>query len=213
MLSGTTRQILPVVNDSSLMYVALQSKTSGATNYDYVGTNLVYTASTGILSIAGTIATTNLYVGGNLSNNGTTNLIGTSSSVAAVLANAVETTTISATPATGTINFDITTQSVLYYTSNATANWTVNFRASSGTLLNTAMSTGQSLTATFLSTQGATAYYNSTVKVDGNSITPKWQGGTAPSAGNASGVDIYVYTIVKTGNAAFTIFASQTQFK
>jgi hypothetical protein len=138
---------------------------------------------------------------------------GSSSALAMVLNDAAEVCTISATAATGTINYDVTTQSVLYYTSNASANWTVNFRASSGTTLNTAMSTGQSVTAAFLVTQGGTAYYNSAVQVDGNAITPKWQGGTAPAAGNASSVDAYIYTIVKTGNAAFTVFASQTQFK
>jgi hypothetical protein len=138
---------------------------------------------------------------------------GTSSILATVLANAGETATISATAATGTIAYDVTTQSVLYYTTNASANWTVNFRASSGTSLNTAMSTGQSVTVAFLVTQGATAYYNSAVQVDGSAVTPKWQGGTAPTAGNASSVDVYVYTIVKTGSAAFTVFASQTQFK
>jgi len=137
---------------------------------------------------------------------------GSTSVLASVLANAAEVATISATAATGTINYDVTTQSVLYYTTNASANWTVNFRASSGTSLNTAMTTGQSITVAFLVTQGATAYYNSAVQVDGASVTPKWQGGTAPSAGNASSVDIYVYTIVKTGSAAFTVFASQTKF-
>jgi len=143
---------------------------------------------------------------------GTQTFNGTSAILATVLVNAAETMTISATAATGTINYDVTTQSVLYYTSNASANWTVNFRASSGTSLNTAMTTGQSLTVAFLVTQGSTAYYNSAVQVDGSSVTPKWQGGTAPAAGNASSVDIYTYTIVKTGSAAFTIFASQTKF-
>jgi hypothetical protein len=138
---------------------------------------------------------------------------GSSSALAMVLNDAAETTTVSATAATGTINFDVTTQSVIYYTSNASANWTVNFRASSGTSLNTAMSTGQSVTVAFLVTQGSTAYYNSAVQVDGTSVTPKWQGGTAPAAGNASGIDAYVYTIIKTGSATFTVLASQTQFK
>ena len=128
------------------------------------------------------------------------------------LQTASETVTISATAATGTINYDVSTQSVLYYTSNASANWTTNFRGSSGTSLNSLMSTGQSITVAFLVTQGATAYYNNVVQVDGSTVTPKWQGGTAPSAGNASSVDVYSYTIVKTGNAAFTIFASQTKF-
>lgn len=137
---------------------------------------------------------------------------GSSSTLAMVLADAAETTTISATAATGTINYDVTTQSVLYYTSNASANWTVNFRASSGTSLNTLMSTGQSVTVTFLVTQGSTAYFNNAVQVDGSSVTPKYQGGTAWTAGNASSIDAYTYTIVKTGNAAFTVFAAQTRF-
>jgi hypothetical protein len=137
---------------------------------------------------------------------------GSTSKIAVIPTNIAEPATVSATAATGTINYDVTTQSVLYYTSNASANWTVNFRGSSGTSLNTLMSTGQMMTLAFLVTQGSTAYYNSAVQVDGNSVTPKWQGGTAPSAGNASSIDVYTYTIVKTGSAAFTVFASQTKF-
>jgi hypothetical protein len=143
---------------------------------------------------------------------GTKTFSGTSATLAMILNDTAEVATISATAATGTINYDVTTQSVLYYTSNASANWTVNFRASSGTSLNTAMTTGQSVTAAFLVTQGATAYYNSVVQVDGSTVTPKYQGGTAYAAGNASSVDVYMYTIVKTGNAAFTVFTSQTKF-
>ena len=138
---------------------------------------------------------------------------GSTSLLSAVFTNAAEVTTVSATAATGTIQYDATTQSVLYYTSNASANWTVNFRGSSGTSLNTLMSTGQAMTLVFLVTQGATAYYNNAVTIDGNSVTPKYQGGTAWSSGNASGIDAYSYTIVKTGSATFTVFASQTQFK
>ena len=137
---------------------------------------------------------------------------GSTSKIAVIPTNIAEPATVSATAATGTINYDVTTQSVLYYTSNASANWTVNFRGSSGTSLNTLMTTGQMITLAFLVTQGATAYYNSAVQVDGSSVTPKWQGGTAPTAGNASSIDVYTYTIVKTGSAAFTVFASQTKF-
>lgn len=143
---------------------------------------------------------------------GTQSFTGTSSAAAIVLNDAAEVVTVSATAATGTINYDITTQSVLYYTSNASANWTVNFRASSGTSLDTLMTTGQSMTVVFFVTQGSTAYYNNAVQVDGSSVTPKYQGGTAPTAGNASSIDAYTYTIVKTGSAAFTIFAAQTKF-
>jgi hypothetical protein len=138
---------------------------------------------------------------------------GTSSTFGAVLANAAETTTVSATAATGTINYYVNSQSVLYYTSNASANWTLNVAFSSGTSLNTALATGQTVTIAFMVTQGSTAYYESAFTIDGTSVTPKWQGGTAPTSGNASGVDIYTYTIVKTGSATYSVFASQTQFK
>jgi hypothetical protein len=145
---------------------------------------------------------------------GTQTFSGTSSATAIVLNDAAEVTTVSATAATGTIAYDITTQSVLYYTSNASANWTVNFRGSSGTSLNTLMSTGQSMTVAFLVTQGATAYYNNVVQVDGTTsgVTTRWLGG-APTSGNASGIDSYRYLIIKTGSATFTVLASNTQFK
>lgn len=137
---------------------------------------------------------------------------GTSSALGAIFNDAAEVITVSATAATGTIAYDVTTQNVLYYTSNASANWTVNFRGSSGTSLNTLMTTGQVITVTFLVTQGATAYYNNVVQVDGSTVTPKYQGGTAWSSGNASGIDAYTYAIIKTGSAAFTVLASQTRF-
>jgi hypothetical protein len=138
---------------------------------------------------------------------------GSSSVISSKFVNALEGVTVSATAATGTINYDVTTQSILFYTSNASANWTVNFRASSGTSLNTAMATGESITVVFLVTNGTTAYYNNAVTIDGTSVTPKWQGGSAPTVGNASSVDAYSYSIVKTGSAAYTVFASQVQFK
>lgn len=126
--------------------------------------------------------------------------------------NILEAATVSATAATGTVNFDTITQSVLYYTTNASGNFTVNFRGDGSTSLNTLLSTGESISASFLVTNGSTAYYNSAVQVDGSSVTPKWQGGTAPTSGNASSVDVYNYVIIKTGSATFTVLASITKF-
>jgi hypothetical protein len=123
-----------------------------------------------------------------------------------------ETTTVSATAAANTINYDFITQSVLYYTSNATGNWVLNVRGDSSTTLNSVMSTGQSATVAFLATQGSTAYYQTALQIDGSAVTPKWQGGEAPTEGNASGIDAYVFTIIKTANATFTALGSQTQF-
>lgn len=130
-----------------------------------------------------------------------------------ILVSPEERTTVSATAATGTVNFDASTQGVLYYTTSASANWTLNIRGTSSTTLSSILAVGDAITVTHLVTQGATAYYNSAVQVDGSSVTPKWQGGIAPTAGNASSVDAYVYTVVKTAaTPTYTVFASQTKF-
>jgi hypothetical protein len=137
---------------------------------------------------------------------------GSTSVLAAKFANSAEVVTVSATAATGTINYDVTTQAILYYTSNASANFTVNFRASSGTTLNTAMAIGDSVTVVFMVTNGATAFYNNAVTVDGTSVTPKYQNGSAWSSGSVSAIDAYSYTIIKTASATFTVLASKTKF-
>lgn len=116
------------------------------------------------------------------------------------------------TSTTGTINFDLLEKAIENYTVNQTANRTINFRADSGGALNGIMSTGQSMTAVILMQQGSTAYYLNAYQVDGSSVTPKWQGGSAPSAGNASSIDAYSFTIIKTADATFTVLASQTKF-
>ena len=126
--------------------------------------------------------------------------------------NVREKVTISATAATGTVNFDAITQSVLYYTTNASGNWTLNVRGDGSTTLNSIMATGDSLTIAFLVTQGSTAYYQATFKVDGSAVTPKYAGGSAPSAGNINGIDGYAMTIIKTGDAAFTALGALTEF-
>jgi len=188
-----------------------------------VSGNLAVTGTTGLTGVltanVANITTANITtanvatMSGTTSYTGTQTFTGSTTAIAAVFQDAAEVATVSATAATGTINYDVTSQSVLYYTTNASANWTVNFRGNGTTSLNTLMSTGQALTVVFLVSQGATAYYNNAVTIDGSSVTPKYQGGTAWSSGNASGIDAYSYTIVKTGSATFTVFAAQTQFK
>jgi hypothetical protein len=130
-----------------------------------------------------------------------------------VLISPEERTTVTATAATGTIAYDAVTQGVLYYTSNATGNWTLNIRGDSSTTLSSILAVGDAITVTHLVTNGATAYYNNVLQIDGSTVTPKYQGGTAFAAGNASSIDAYVYTIVKTAaTPTYTVFASQTKF-
>jgi hypothetical protein len=119
---------------------------------------------------------------------------------------------IVASAATGTVNLDVNTAGVLYYTSNATGNWTLNVRASSSTSLNSVLATGDSITVVFFATNGATPYYQTAFQIDGSAITPKWQNATAPASGNANSIDIYSFTIAKTADATFTAFGSQTRF-
>jgi hypothetical protein len=111
------------------------------------------------------------------------------------------------TSTTGTITFDTTAQAIEFYTADQTANRTINFSN-----VNANLAIGQSLSVAVLLTNGATPYYLNVYQVDGSAVTPKWQGGTAPSAGNASGIDSYNLTIIKTADATFTVLASQTQF-
>lgn len=183
------------------------------------GSDFVLTAPLGnysyaITDAANTFSAANSFTAANTFSNKNT-FTGSTTALAEVITNAAEPITVSATAATGTINYYVTSQSVVYLTSNAAANWTVNLTgASTPVTLDTLLSTGQALTLVLMVTQGATAYYNNVVQVDGTTsgVTTKWQGGTAPTSGHASTVDVYTYTVIKTGSAAFTVLASQTSF-
>jgi hypothetical protein len=63
-----------------------------------------------------------------------------------------------------------------------------------------------------MNTNGTTAYYPNAITIDGTAVTPKWSGGTAPSSGNASSVDIYAFNILKTASATFLVLGSQSRF-
>ena len=188
-----------------------------------VSGNLAVTGTTGLTGVltanVANITTANITTANVTTMSGTTSYTalqsfnGATASLAASFKNAVEFSTHVASAPAATIQYDVTTQSVWYYTTNAANNWTVNFRGNATTSLNTLMATYDALTVVVLATNGATAYYNNAITIDGVSFTPKYQGGTAWTSGNASGIDAYSYTIVKTGSAAFTVFAAQTQFK
>lgn len=111
------------------------------------------------------------------------------------------------TSTSGITNVSTDQYGIVYYTANQTGNRTINF-----TNVNANLGIGQSLTFTALMTQGSTAYYFNAYQVDGTAVTPKWSGGSAPTAGNASGIDVYTFTIIKTANATFTVLASVTQY-
>ena len=111
------------------------------------------------------------------------------------------------TSTSGTLTVDSTVQAVVFLNTNQTANRTINFSN-----VNANMAVGESMSFAVLATQGSSAYYFNTYQVDGSSVTPKWSGGSAPSGGNASGIDSYTFTLIKTASATFTVLASVTQF-
>ena len=207
-------------NASPVSSFAFSGSTSGTTTVQAPAvagtTTMTLPATTDTLVGRATTDTlTNKTINGSVLNTSTlaTPTITGGTSTNSILVSPEERTTVSATAATGTINFDAVTQSVLYYTTNATASWTLNIRGSSSATLSSMLAVGDAITVVFLNTNGATAYYPTVYQIDGSAVTPKWQGGTAPSAGNASSIDSYSLTIIKTAaTPTYTVLGSQTKF-
>ena len=114
---------------------------------------------------------------------------------------------------TGTVNFDVVTNGLVqYHTTNSSATWVVNLRGDGSTTLNSLLHIGQTTVFTLYSAQNNASYYMTDFQIDGSSQTEKWNGGSAPSAGTASGVDVYTFNIMKTADATFTVFANFSNF-
>ena len=187
--------------------ISTASGTDGNLNIQSNGGTIgAFTASG--LTVTGTVTATTLVGNGAA----ITNLPSAGLNDYSTFINSTEKVTVAATAATGTINYDTDTQSVIYYTTAASGDWTINFRASGSTTLNSKLAIGEAITLVHLVTLTGAEYRNTVVQVDGSSITPEWQGGSAPTAGNPNSIDSYAYTIIKTGDAAFTILAALTQF-
>ncbi len=123
-----------------------------------------------------------------------------------------ENATVSTTYIT-TFTYDVLTQAVYFQNVALGSNFTVNLRGNSSTALNAALNTGESVTVALLTKQNNTTFYNNVIQVDGTTVTAIWQGGSAPTAGNASSTDVYTYTALKTAASTYTVLAALTQFK
>jgi hypothetical protein len=178
----------PAVNE-----VMLQCVEDGAVRLYHNDAERIATTTTGV-NITGTAVTDGVTVDGTLDIEEVFEKVSTGSSTS------------------GTINYDFLGQAIVFFSNNQTGNRTINFIGDGSNALNSVLAIGQSATCSVLLAQGSTAYYLNAYQVDGTAVTPKWSGGSAPTGGNASGIDVYTFTIIKTANATYTVLASQTQF-
>jgi len=182
---------------------------------NYLQGTLITSAQPNITSV-GTLA--NLSVTGNINSNGIVsgivgNFVGNSSTLSQTIINAGENVTVVASGATGTINFNVTSQSLVYYTANASNNWTINFQGSNGSSLNDVLPSNNSITVAFLAKIGNTGYFANNHTIDGVTVTPLWQGNSSPTLGDVNSIDAYTYSIIKTAANTYTVLAAITQYK
>jgi hypothetical protein len=130
-----------------------------------------------------------------------------------VLTSPEETITITATASVGTVDANLITGGVTFATANATANWVLNLRGNDSTTLNSLISVGQSISHTYLNTNGTGVFYPTEFRIDGTAVTPRWQAAGTPTTGNANSLDAYSLTVIKTASTpTYTVLASQTRF-
>lgn len=198
--------------DFSLAETKLANSFTQKVTNAYTTANLAYAkANTALVATGGNVTGNLVFTTGRLGLGGQPNTLlhiqGTTT-----LQEVIEKINVSATGLSANINFDILEQPILYLTSGGSANSTVNFRGNSTVAVDTLLRTGQSVTVSLLVTNTGIPYKANVVQIDGVTQVPKWAGGVEPLNGNAFCVDLYSYTIVKTGTATFTVFASQQKY-
>ncbi len=230
--AASTLNIGGAVSGKGTLTVSDTVSAAGAMN---VGGNF---SGKGTLTVTDAVSVAStLNVGGNFSGKGTFNVAGSATLSGNVTMgdatadttsinsqvefknNLRERTSISTTSATGTINFDILSHNVELRTNDAAANFELNLRGDSSTAFSATVAVGQTTSVAFESSMGSTAYYLTAIKIDGATASPvHWQGGTtAPSEGNADGIDSYLINVTRSadagsGTAQYTCLASQTQY-
>jgi len=161
-------------------------------NIDSVG---IVTARTGIKVLAGGA-----------------NIVGVTTAASGIDLNGTlrEKVNVTAGKLSDNLNIDLANGMVHLFTTTETTTSTPNIRVDGSTSLNSVMAIGESVVATLITTAAAAAY-SANITIDGSAVTENWVGGSAPSDGGSSGVDIHSFTIIKTADATFTVIANHSK--
>ena len=193
--------------------ISTASGTDGNLNIQSNGSTVGAFTSSG-LTVTGVVTATTLVGNGAA----ITNLPSAGLNDYSKFVNSTEVITLTASAATGTLNFDTNTQLVQWYTTTATGNWILNVRASSGETLNSKLVVGQCITLVMIAATGTGTYYPTQLNIDGAAQTgtarTRWLGGapTATAGAATTTAKVYTYTIVKTADAIFYTIASQADY-
>ena len=141
--------------------------------------------ATGI-DVTGTAVTDGLTVAGDSSFTGQSDFTG----------QLKEAVTVTAGKLSDNLNLDIANGNVFLFTTAESATSTPNLRYNGSTTLASKMAIGDCLSVTIITTANASAY-SAQLNIDGGAVVENWTGGSAPSAGGSSGLDIHAYTIIK----------------
>jgi hypothetical protein len=162
------------------------------TNIDSVG---IVTARTGIKVLAGGA-----------------NIVGVTTAASGVDLNGTlrEKVNVTAGKLSDNLNIDLANGMVHLFTTAESTTAVPNIRVDGSTSLNSVMAIGESVVVTLITTANASAY-SAQMTIDGGAQTENWVGGSAPSDGGSSGVDIHSFTIIKTASATFTVIANHSK--
>jgi hypothetical protein len=194
---------LPAIDDLDLANSSIRNVATA--NVDNINTtNLIVTTANAVTVNSATLIGSTA----NLSTVNTSSLIivGTTT-----LEEVLEKSNITATAMGANVDFNVLDSAVVYFTANTTANSTLNIRGNTTVNLNSVMSTNQALTIAFAVTTNTTPHRVANLQIDGAAITPRWSGGSAPTA-TANSTEVYSFTVFKTGSAAYTVLGSKTSF-
>ena len=117
---------------------------------------------------------------------------------------------ISSTALNSATDIDLDEGMVHYRSANlGAANVKPNITSSVG--INTALKIGEAISVTIIPAVNSSSNYVNALAIDHADVTENWVGGSAPSDGGGSGVDIYAFNILKTANNTYVVVGNQTK--